>query len=443
MLSPSLVLTRPAHRRRAVGEAPLLPLAGILDAPNVVILGASLEKYGFATSAMADGAVHADILAYAAAMGFTGTLRCHAIAGSLLSSSIGQHATVAALAPVAAVQGQNLYICGGGGNNVTNARPYPGGAAAMATDYATLAANVAARGDRLIPLELTKRLYPGAPAVVHGDAASEANGSLPYNAAIIRPRIALSAPDWLDAGGAPWIDTYGLAARWPELLTDGTHGYGHQFGHHILSRLAARARGLRQGDARPAGQAILWKPVDSTRAIGTVNTLASWSSGTPDPAFFFHTGAIRTDGGVEHFLNIISQKFVGRSAGPGTSAHARLADARFHALPFGSNAAYYVQSGSAVEAVTLTFQNLNPGERIRLSVAGCANSSSGTRRTLATLLPSGEALSIPNHTTAASNQGVFAPVTVPASGQIALTIAPDVAGGGTYGYLGGLILDWL
>ena len=40
-----------------------------------------------------------------------------------------------------------------------------------------------------------------------------------------------------------------------------------------------------------------------------------------------------------------------------------------------------------------------------------------------------EALSIPNHTSAASNQGVFAPVTVPASGQIALGGPEDTGQG--------------
>lgn len=137
-------------------SAGLLPVPGILDAANVVILGASIMEGAFGRTA--EGAAMRQALQdCAAAAGFAGTLHSHVSSGDKVAQTRAEFA--AARAALAADQGANLYIAHTGGNNVTGARPYPGGEAGFAADYDGLIADVTAT-DTLLPLPLTKRKAP-------------------------------------------------------------------------------------------------------------------------------------------------------------------------------------------------------------------------------------------------------------------------------------------
>ena len=445
-LSLSLIAqTRPRGRTGAApsvpvpqGPAPLAPLPGILDAPDVVVLGASILEGGMETAE----AVKPAVAAYAAAAGFTGTLHSYAEGGHKVANAIQRHAD--ARADLAGRPGPALYVMHIGGNNVSGARPYPGGAGVFAADYATLTDNIAAAGDRMIPLPLTKRLYgsgdPGYPNnsgdVVQGDAASEANGSKPYNEAIILPRIAEHAPDWLDADGAPWVDPYAMVDADPDVLGgDGIHGPGTALVRYIFARIAARARGERPDDSR-SGRAFLFSPMtgDPTDMLpGRVNRLPSYPDGrTNNPVF---CGATDTDGRFDGFLKVRHGAFQNGSNGMDASAYPRLADSRFHDLEVVGKG-IYVQGTQRFE---VRFDGLVPGETVRVSCCGVRTAGGTGRRGLVDLT-GGQVLELDAANTAASNQVVFEPVAVPSDGR--LTLGLQVAPGSTYGYLHGVLIDF-
>lgn len=417
-------------------------LAGILDAQNVVILGASVMRAamgGASTGSLAGGALRD----FATAAGFTGTLYNYAESGNTVSSTIGHHQT--AQTALAATAGQNLYIVHTGGNNVSSNRPYPGGEGNFSSDYATLMANITAT-DTVIPLPLTKRLYgigdAGYPGnthdVVQGDAASEVYGAQPYIQNIILPAIASHAPDWLKGDGSAYVDPYAFVDAHPWILgPDGVHGPNFCLGRYILAGVAARARGQSQNDSR-SGTAILYdirKADPNTARAGLSNLICSFTDGdTKNPLF---PGAMTTDGGFDPFTTVRMGSFQNNSDNTfgGTGVFNRLADSRFHDHAL-INEGIYV---TTAKPLTLTFSGLPVGSQVQISCCGCRQAS-GAREGRLTLT-GGQSLVLNAATDAASNQVVFAPETVPADGILTLTYAPET--GSSYGYLHGVILDFL
>jgi hypothetical protein len=406
------------------------PLPGYLSASNIVVLGASIMSSAYGAS----GTPHAAQQAFAAAMGFTGVLRSYAASGDTVSGTLAKAAT--AKADLAASQGGNLYLIHSGGNNVTTARPYPGGAGAFAADYDTLVANLSVGGDKVLPLPLTKRLYSTAPLVIQGDAASEANGSKPYNDAIILPKIGAMAPDWLDATGKAHVDPYTHIDENPDIVgSDGTHGPGASLARFITARIAARAAGCRIGRSR-AGKALLWRfksGEPNTAAVGPVNEITAYVTFQNNPVF---PGAICTDGSKDYFIEArIGAYQAGSNAGPGVAGYARLADTRLHDSQIVTNS-IYVQGA---QVMPVTFTHLTPGDRVAVTAAGLRKTG-GTSRIGRLTLTGGQVRDLNCAQDVASNQVVFDPVTVPPDGRIVLSLA--VAPGASYGYLSAILLDF-
>lgn len=429
-ISTALTLTAPSSTS---GDLPLptplaqglSPLANVMDAPKIIILGASIMEGAFGTG----GTVHAHVANWANAMGITGTLVSHASSGDQIVDTTAAVST--AKSAHAASEGANLYIVHTGGNNISGDRPYPGGSAGFETDYDALISAVIAGGDRIIPLPLTFRHYGNTVA----QGVNEEEGSAPYNDAILLPRIASHAPDWMGAT-RPHIDPYAFAITNQGLiLSDGIHGYGHTIAQYILSRLIGRALGRRETDSR-AGQGLVFgfnsgAPQDYTP--GAINRVVGYPNGTGYPVGF---GAVTDTGDVDPFLQLTYGSFTnGNSGGDGAGAFGRVADTRFHdaALLGGS---LYVQ-GSTV--YTLRIGCLTPGDSVTVTAVASRASVAENRKGLVTL-QGAEALVLDAGTSAVSNQVVFAPVTVPATGELVLTLAVDT--GSSYGYLSGLALDF-
>ena len=415
------------------------PIPGILDAANVVILGASIMEGAFAK----EPATNPDLAAFAAAIGFTGTLRSYAQSGHVISQTILQHQQ--AKADLAATEGRNLYVAHTGGNNVSGSRPYPGNAGTFEADYDTLIANVTAT-DTFIPLPLTKRLYgidaagyPNNPGdVIQGNAASEAFGSRPYNDNIIIPRIAQIAPDWLDAEGRPCVDPYAVVDRDPAiLLSDGIHGPGFPLATYILSRLAARALGTSEGASR-SGRSYVFAPrvmdPKKTRPNAVANIVGGY--GNADPARNFIYGARDTAGVFDGFLVTRTGPCQNGNPAMTATAYARLSDPRFHTLQI-VGGGIYVQG---TQAYPVSFENLTPGDTVRVTCCGLRDATATNRRGNVALT-GGQVLTLDAANNVPSNQIVFDPVVVPADGKISLTLT--VTPGATYGYLSGVILDIL
>lgn len=425
------------------GESPsaLAPLPGILDAPNVVILGASLMNGAF--GGLSDPSP--EIRAYAAALGFTGTLHSYAVSGYKVAQTIERHALAAA--DLAATEGANLYIVHTGGNNVSGPRPYPGGADVFQADYDTLMANITA-ADPVIPLPLTKRLYVDPPVVLQDDPATEANGSKPYNEAIIYPAITENAPDWM-GDGSPYVDPYdfldtNLTDR-PFLLgADGIHGSGHTLAHYILARVAGRALGITRGSR--AGKALvlsLEQGLPKEYLPGAVaNRLTPYkiNAGSYNP---FWTGALFADGTLDPFVQIEAQNdFSGQkywgvdSADKPAGLEARVPDPRLRADAALERAIYV----SGAQVFRLVVDGLHPGDMVTVKAA-CALDYTNSVRTGDLTLNEGETLTLETRTDTALNQVDFAPIPVPANGRLTLDLS--VADGASYGYLAAVLLDFI
>ncbi|GAA6189959.1 SGNH/GDSL hydrolase family protein [Litorivita sp. NS0012-18] len=418
------------------GPQPLAPLAGILDAQKVIIIGASITEAAFET----DNVVNANIAAHAAALGFTGTVVSYAQSGDRIAQGIDQAA--AAKADHAASEGSNLYIAHIGGNNVSAHRPYPGGEPEFTNQYTTLLSNITAT-DKIVPLPLTKRLYgideAGYPAnpndVDNTDPNTDQYGSLPYNENAIYPLIDTYAPDWRAAGQVPYVDPYGFIERNPDLLTaDGVHGAGHAFARYVLSKVAARALGQGAQDSR-AGKTLMYRfsvGAAPTTTIAPINNIIAYANGTGYPVF---TGAQFLDGSVDGHSVLRVGSFNNGGNGAGADAFARIADSRFHDVDMLSK--YIYVQGSNVARITIG--GLAVGDTVT-ATAVAGHSAAWDARLGDLTLNEGEVLTLNPQSDAASNQVVFQPVTVPASGEITFDLA--VSAGATYGLLSGLGLDF-
>lgn len=409
----------------------LAPIAGILDAPNIVILGASIMAGSFSDLQLLQD--------YAAAAGFSGTLWSEAQAGDKIDDTILRHAAAQSTPALSATEGQNVYIVHSGGNNVSGARPWPGQESQFANSYETLMQQITASGDTVIPLPLTKRLYTSAPVVTHGDGLSEENGSKPYNENLIYPAISTHAPDWRADGQAPYVNPYELADRYPGLLnSDGIHGYSNgTLACYILARVAARAMGLAKGRSR-SGTSLLYsveRGAPKLSEIGTINRFLSYGNLAPENNLLL-CGALTTAGAFDPFVEVRSNdQFQNKSNAAGTGTYARIPDTRFHD-PTMVNYGVYVLGTQTLE---MTFAGLTPGDVVTVSAIGVRNSG-GTNRRGTLALSTGEALELDASNIAASNQVTFAPVAVPQDGRLSLSLS--VAPGSTYGYLHGVLLDF-
>lgn len=418
------------------GPQPLAPLAGILDAQKVIIIGASITESAFGGTSGVD----ANVIAHAAALGFTGTVVSYAQAGDRILQGIEQAA--AAKADHAATEGSNCYIAHIGGNNVSAFRPYPGGEPEFTNQYTTLMSNITAT-DKVVPLPLTKRLYgideAGYPAnpedVDNTDPSTDQYGSLPYNENAIYPAIDSFAPDWRAAGQVPYVNPYRFIEDNPDLLTsDGIHGAGHAFARFILSKVAARALGQGAGDSR-AGKTLMYRfsvGGTATTQIAPINNIISYANGAGYPVF---TGAQFLDGSVDGHSVLRMGTFNNGGTGAGAAAFARIADTRFHDVDLLSNY-IYVQGGNVLR---ITIGGLTQNDTVT-ATAVAAHGAAWDARLGNLTLNGGETLTLNPQSDAGSNQVVFAPVSVPASGEITFDLA--VAAGATYGLLSGLALDF-
>jgi len=92
--------------------AGLTPIPGILDAPNVIVLGASIMDSGFGHNQT----LRAGIADYAQAAGFTGTLHVRSQAGDDIADCQARLTAAQVETGIAATEGQNLYLVHIGGN---------------------------------------------------------------------------------------------------------------------------------------------------------------------------------------------------------------------------------------------------------------------------------------------------------------------------------------
>ena len=107
-----------------------------------------------------------------------------------------------------------------GGNNVSHARPFPGGAARLRQDLIALVDGIRAAGKQPILARLSYRAYRSRPRV-----GPEGKGSGPYVEAISGPISGAAMPRFFDHGaGRGTVDPYGWFRAHPEELgRDGVH----------------------------------------------------------------------------------------------------------------------------------------------------------------------------------------------------------------------------
>lgn len=409
------------------------PVPGILDAANVVILGASIMQANFG----AEGSPHPEMEAVFASLGFTGRLRTYAVAGHSILNTQGQYQK--ARADLAASRGRNLYIVHTGGNDVSSARPWPGRRDDFTARYGALMDAIAADGDRVIPLPLTRRNYTTAPQVIAGDTASEANGSRPYNENVVHGMVEAHAPDFARAGTTPWVNPYEVADRYPDVLgADGIHGYGRALGRYILARIAGRALGMRPGGraGRTLRYAVGWDNAN-LMALGRTNTFQSKGDYKNYPLL---TGALDTAGMPDPFVVLnTNDGATGGHTGDGDAARARIADDRLHEPEMLARGVYVGDTARCA----LEVAGLEPGDRVRVTAMGSRNAGGTARRAALSLIAGAaeETVILDASRAAPSNTAAFSEVAVPASGRI--TLSMRTAPGSKYGYLNGVLLDFV
>ncbi|WP_152613106.1 hypothetical protein [Tateyamaria sp. ANG-S1] len=355
-------------------------------------------------------------------------------------------ADVQAEPAIAATAGQNLYLVHTGGNDVSAHRPWPGNETSFTADYTTLMQDITST-DLVVPMPLTKRIYGSdavppyseANSVDPTDPATEINGSRPYNENIIYSAIDQYAPNWRAVGQVPYVNPYELAARYPQIVnSDGIHGYGASLGRYVLARVAGRALGMSSGASR-TGRAFLYSPQrgdPTSMTIGSINRFISNGNGIfqNNPLL---CGAVDVSGSFDPFIEVLTTDvFQNGSNNAGTETFARIADTRFHDPEIVNNG-IYVQG---TQVYNMTFAQLTPNDTVRVSAVGVRNAGSANRRAMVSL-STGETLELDASNVAVSNQVTFTAVTVPADGQVTLSLS--VAPGSTYGYLHGVLLEFL
>lgn len=404
------------------------PMPDLFAAPTITFIGASMEAQGAGNGPDANSRT----AQYGAALGFTGSIRSYAVSGHENPAILNRY--LAARAANAETAGRNVYIVHANGNDITNTRPFPGGEAAIRdSQRAIFQAVREVAGDVLAPVLTSKRLYPAAPAVIQGDAASEANGSKPYNDAIALPLIREYAPEFLLPNGEAALDGYRLIDRHPFLLSsDGVHLESNIRGRWtelLLALLAARALGIRY-DASRKGRALVFRLLG-----GTWNHLPN-KTRNELVASANSYGARFWDGGLDPHVSVGVSAPAFATTGNGAGTFARLADVRFRDAAT-MTAMAYAEGGATITAV---FRNLTPGDLVRVRVAGSRSANDAMRRGRYTL-NGGESIVVDAANGAPTNQGEFAVIAVPASGTLTLTATGD--GAGQIAYLNAVVLDFV
>lgn len=414
-------------------------LAGILNAPNVIILGDSIAASSFALNAAtadAVGTIQPGIAAYAAAVGFTGNLVSYAQSGDTLGNANAKHAL--AQATFAATAGSNLFLTLTGVNDMRGSLPGTSKLVEFTALYANHVGTISAGGNAFIPCPMTliTKAADGVTVIVNpNDPATEANGTKPFSDAAILPLI---QANWRAPGQRPFVDTYDFTLRNPHLLAaDGLHGQGAALAHYVLASVAGRALGKIRTASR-AGKAVIYHFTGAANSNnylpGQINKFfALTTAGTRKGEA---VGAISHGGGLDPFIEVRAHGGAhgAYTNGAGLGAAARVADARLHDAALLTNG-MFVTGGNVV---TFEIGNLNPGEAVTVT---CVASTGVFQPGPADVtLTGGQLLQLDCRSTAASNQIVFAPVLVGSTGRLVLTVAQ--AAGTTRAAINAVLLDF-
>lgn len=434
------------------GSAPLVPIDGIVNASQVILVGASiLEEFAGNRLDAAPGIVAQQLFDD---LGFSGTLRTYCQAGDAVSDTITRVNQALADFATEAANGELCFLIHTGGNNVSSNRPYEvgeAGAENLANDLETLSDNIAAGGNVHIPANITFRHYNNTVDPTYDDGLpdrrdNDTDGSWPYNREVVHPYIQTRHPVWFDdTAGAPVLNMYDYIRENPDFLSsDGVHGAGSAIGQRMMLQAAARARGVEFHRSR-AGKSVLLglhrtSQIQYLRGIGetgAVNQLQTWANAGLDvysgAKFIGQDPSEDFDYSLEVLYGSVAQG--GISGVSGTSAFARLSDTRFHDATLTSTGIYVTSQTPSV-----TFRGLYPGDTCTLSAMACRSAGGSNRRGDLALDISGEVQTLDAANDAASNQVVFSPFVVPPSGEVTLTLS--LTPGASYGYLSGILLDF-
>ena len=250
-----------------------IDFASFKDADNIIVAGASIMERGFKSVPENSGQI-AEVQAFAASLGFTGTVRCVAVSGSVATDALAQVTT--ALETTYAGQ-KNLVLVHTGGNNVSSNRPY------SADQFAALDATLQAIYDvcrenhaLLLQSTISRRYYTSEPVTPAG--RDDKYGSGYYNEFVVQPYLKRTQR-WPGA-----LDMYSLTSRHPEIVSsDGVHPDFTQnkwIAFWLLARAAdyimGRARDVRAGDSFGV----------SFQAAGTYNGLNKDDDGLSAGVYF-------------------------------------------------------------------------------------------------------------------------------------------------------------
>lgn len=450
--TPILEITRGSVRMWPE-DAAIAAIPGILDAPKIIFTGASIMARIASPTGALPSASLPELTAYMTDLGFTGQI-VNEGDGGRTSADLDQDIDGILSAHTATAAG-NVYVLHIGGNDVTSNRPHPGGANDMSSNIASIVSKIEAAGSRVILLPLTARAYTSDPVVDTANLGSDVNGSRPYNVNIIDPLVEASLSDWWDSdAGAHRADIYEFTSHMVPILADQVHGtveWSRALSGFIAARIAARARGLQ--NASRSGRRFLFNPSimgGSSGNIGTeiytpgvINRMPAIGVSTQEP-MKVHVGALDLAGERDHFIATAIEGFRGPNAGgAGAAAFPRLTETAFHDAETMGGAIYVgAASGTTITEGTITFRYLHPGDAVTVKVAGSRDAGGTARRGDVTLISgtSSETLLLDAGRDAASNQVEFAPVTVPASGEIAVRL--EKRADSTFGYLSAILLDF-
>lgn len=430
-------------RMNAGGTPPasIQPIPRMIEAPNIIILGASHAAAGFNQIALPP------IQRLITSAGFSGTISSFAVAGDGWAGGASQLSKARETPSIAATRGNNVYIIDLGGNDISQIIKGIGTLEQLEVTIRTVLDQIVADGDMFVWSEQSKRLSPWAD--IPPDADIDEVGMKHYNETFFNPLMQEYIPEWFDDSGKPYVSMYDLADKFPGYLSaDGNHGYGLSGGDSVygkwkIGRFLARARGFAPRLAR-IGKSYLYQFSGQSNS-GTVwkpfNFLTVSSVVTNPPLLL---GAIDTDG--EYDSEILVRQTAAFSSGlvptggDGAGAFPRIADTRFHNADLLSLTGLIVQTtGKAV----VEFCNLTPGEVVQITCVGSRSGTGTTRRGRIDLMIDGvvsQSLVLDAAASSPSNQIVFNPVVVPDSGVI--SISNRVEQGSSFGYLVGIALDF-
>lgn len=402
------------------------PLRGYFGASTVNLLGASFID-NVPDSVMVD---------HLAAVGFTGTVKVYATASTTSADWTNQLA--AARAENAGTKGNNLYIIDFGGNDVSQNRPYPGGAANLASNITALLNEIENDGDKYIFMPISFRYYSG--VVDAGwNILDESLGSMPYNENVMYPLIKERKDKfWNIDANKPYIDTYNWSKSQKHLVntSDGIHPSPvRTYTDFIFSAIARRVLGLPPTNQSGKSMLIPIGPVTRSYSDTAVTAgIAATDTRTGFAGFRWLNGEPDDTIAVEFVKN---GTFSAATLAPPAGIETRMTDARFN-HPLVVNRYMYATVGNALPSIKIS--GLQPGKQLTMSIIGVSGSAAD-RTGNYTLTGTGVNVSVSMNASinAAKNDAAFAPVTIPADG--ILTLNGQAPGGGVGTTLSGIILD--